>query len=138
DVGAVEPDLALVRGHLARELVDQGGLAGPVRADDGVQLAGGDVERHLVGHQDAAEALDESFGAQDAHACSFEVSNGAFIGAGSGASGAGRRVPNFASRPAMPGVRSKAIRKMASPNTACQDSVIDLSTSSAPRNTSAP
>ena len=45
DVAAGKDDAAGVRGDLAGELADQRGLAGTVRADDGVQLAGGHVER---------------------------------------------------------------------------------------------
>ena len=40
---------------LPGELADQRGLAGAVRADDGVQFAGHDVERQIVGRDEAAE-----------------------------------------------------------------------------------
>jgi len=36
---------------MAGQLADQRGLAGAVRADDGMQLALGDVERNLIGRQ---------------------------------------------------------------------------------------
>ena len=45
DVAAVEMDAAGVGRDLAGELADQRGLAGAVRADDGVQLAARDIER---------------------------------------------------------------------------------------------
>ena len=57
DVLALEQDPAAVRQQRARQLVDQAGLAGAVRAEQGVHLAGGDLERHVVGGVDAAEAL---------------------------------------------------------------------------------
>ncbi len=59
DVVAVEADAAGIRCQLAAELGDQRGLAGAVRPDDRVQLAGVDVERDVVGGDDAAEALGQ-------------------------------------------------------------------------------
>ena len=60
DVVAVETDAAGVGRDLAGELADQRGLAGAVRADDGVQLARRHVERDVVGGDDAAEALAQA------------------------------------------------------------------------------
>ena len=60
DVPAGEDDAAGVRGDLAGELADQRGLAGAVRADDGVQLAGGTSSDDVVGGDDAAEALGQA------------------------------------------------------------------------------
>ncbi len=53
--------IAAAVGRTARrdELRDQGGLAGAVRTDDRVQLAWRDIERKIVGSDDAAEALGE-------------------------------------------------------------------------------
>ena len=60
DVVAGEADAAGVRRDLAGELADQRGLAGAVRADDGVQLARRHRERDAVGGDHAAEALGQS------------------------------------------------------------------------------
>ena len=46
-----------IRRNQARDLVDQGGLAGAVRSDHGVQLARHHIEREVVGDAQAAEAL---------------------------------------------------------------------------------
>ena len=46
-----------VRRLAAGELVDEGGLAGAVRADDRVQLAGHEVEADVVGHLERAIGL---------------------------------------------------------------------------------
>ncbi len=56
DVAAAEKDAAGVRREMTGELADQRGLAGAVRADDRVQLAFRDVERNVIGREDAAEA----------------------------------------------------------------------------------
>ncbi len=45
DVLAAEGDGAGIQRHLAGDLADQRRLAGAVRADDGVELAGPDVSR---------------------------------------------------------------------------------------------
>ena len=55
----VEADAAGIGRDLAGELADQRGLAGAVRADDGVQFAARDVERDLIGRDHAAEALGQ-------------------------------------------------------------------------------
>ena len=60
DVVAIEPDRAGARLQRAGEQVDQGRLAGAVRADQRVAGAELDLERDLVGGNDAAEALDEA------------------------------------------------------------------------------
>src|ERR1700730_7707038 len=49
-----------MRGDLAGEEADQRGLAGAVRADDGVEFAARNVERDGVGSDDAAEALGQT------------------------------------------------------------------------------
>jgi hypothetical protein len=46
------------------ELADQRGLAGAVRADDGVQLACRNVERDVVRRNDAAEAAHQPVDAE--------------------------------------------------------------------------
>ncbi|MET4788578.1 hypothetical protein ABIF64_000756 [Bradyrhizobium japonicum] len=53
-----------MRFEVPGELADQRGLAGTVRADDGVQLAGRDVERDVVRRNDAAEAAHQLFDAE--------------------------------------------------------------------------
>ena len=60
----LEPNAAAVGLQLSRELVDQGGLAGAVGADDGVQFALADVQRHRVGDEQCAIALGECLGAK--------------------------------------------------------------------------
>ena len=52
---AVEPDLAGLRPDQAAEHVQEGGLTGPVRADDSGDLAGGRGQRDVVKSSDAAE-----------------------------------------------------------------------------------
>ena len=64
DVAAGELDGAGIRHQLSGQLADQRGLAGAVRADDRVQLARRDIEREIVGRDDAAEAADQVFDAE--------------------------------------------------------------------------
>ena len=64
DIAAIEADSAAVRGDLAGQQADQRGLAGAVRADDGVEFAARDVERDGVRGDDAAEALGQPFDLQ--------------------------------------------------------------------------
>ena len=52
----IEP---VVGGEDARDHVEQRRLAGAVRPDDAADLALGDVERHLVDGDEAAEALGD-------------------------------------------------------------------------------
>jgi hypothetical protein len=52
-------DRAGVRAVRAGDRLDQGGLAGPVLADDRVDLAGQQLERHALERADAAEALGD-------------------------------------------------------------------------------
>ena len=56
-VVAVEEDAAGIGGEGAGDLVDEGGLAGAVGADDGVGLAGQDGEVDAGGHPEGAERL---------------------------------------------------------------------------------
>ena len=55
DVAAGELMRAAMRHEMAGELADQRGLAGAVRPDDGMDFAVADVERDMVGGNDAAE-----------------------------------------------------------------------------------
>ena len=64
DVAAGEMNGAGIRHQLPGQLADQRGLAGAVGADDGVQFAGRDVERQIVGGDDAAEAPHQVFDAE--------------------------------------------------------------------------
>src|SRR3974390_617544 len=59
DVDAGESNAARVGRELAAELQDQRGLAGAVRPDYRVQLAGLDHKRDIVAGDDALEALDQ-------------------------------------------------------------------------------
>ncbi len=60
DVGTGEDDRAAVARELAAELRHQGRLAGAVRADQGVDLAGVDVQVDAIGRDQPAEALLEA------------------------------------------------------------------------------
>ena len=64
DVAAGEVNAAAMRRQMAGKLADQRGLAGAVRPNDGVQLAAADIERHVVGRHDAAEAAHQFLDAQ--------------------------------------------------------------------------
>ena len=57
DVLAVEQDASAARLHHAGEQIDQRGLAGAVRPDQSVAGALLDAQRHIVGGDDAGEAL---------------------------------------------------------------------------------
>ena len=60
DVAALEHDAAGVRPVEAGDHVEQRGLAGAVRADDGHDAALGDVDRHVLDRGDAAETLADA------------------------------------------------------------------------------
>ena len=64
DVAAGEMNGAGIRHQLPGELADQRGLAGAVGADDRMQLARRDIERQIVGRDDAAETPDQVFDAE--------------------------------------------------------------------------
>src|SRR4029079_6006934 len=60
DVGAGEDDRAAVARELAAELRHEGGLAGAVRADQGMDLAGVDAQVDAIGRDQSAESLLEA------------------------------------------------------------------------------
>ena len=60
---------------LAGQQADQRGLAGAVRADDGVQFAARDIERDGVGGDDAAEALGQALDLQQRLSHGARLSN---------------------------------------------------------------
>ena len=64
DVLAGKTDGAGARAQLSDQLADQRGLAGAVRPDDRVQFAARDIEREIVGRDDAAEPPDQIFDAK--------------------------------------------------------------------------
>ena len=64
DVAAGKVNGAGIRHQLPGQLADQRGLAGAVGTDDGVQFAGSDIERQIVGGLDATEAADQIFDAE--------------------------------------------------------------------------
>ena len=64
DVLASEEDPAGIRLQLAGKLGDQSRLASAVRADDGMNLPGENLQREIVARRQAAEALDEVAGRQ--------------------------------------------------------------------------
>ncbi|MGY4600191.1 hypothetical protein ACVWXL_007937 [Bradyrhizobium sp. GM22.5] len=64
DVAPRQRDAAGMRLQMPCELADQRGLAGAVRADDGVQLACRNVERDVVRRNDAAEAAHQPVDAE--------------------------------------------------------------------------
>src|SRR6185312_1521390 len=123
DVGAGEADAAGIGRQLAAELGDERGLAGAVRADDGVQFAFRDLEHEVVGGDDAAEALGELVDLQQrAHA-------GAFLRCGQRAA---------ASRPSMPPRANRTISSSSGQRMICQYSVMPESTSSSTSSATAP
>ena len=61
----VQEDLAGVHGQGSGQRLDQGGLPGPVVADDGQHLAGVQVEVDAIEADDPAEGLDQAAGLQD-------------------------------------------------------------------------
>src|SRR5208283_1838398 len=67
---AGEHDLTRRRREEAADHVEEGGLAGAVRANDGAQLAGLDRHRDVVDGDQAAEALGEVADLEEAHAAS--------------------------------------------------------------------
>ena len=62
DVAAGEADRAGVRGEIAGELADQRRLARTVGPDQGVDFGRPYVDRHVVGREQATEALDQAVG----------------------------------------------------------------------------
>src|ERR1044072_933845 len=64
DVAAGEMDGAGVGPHVAGELAHQGGLAGAVGTDQGVDFTRPNVDRDVVGGYKAAEALDQAGGGE--------------------------------------------------------------------------
>src|ERR1700675_3577657 len=75
DVAAVEPDGTALRDDFAGQQTDQRGLAGAVRADDGVEFAARNVERDGVGGDNAAEALGQLFDLQQRFGHGVRLSN---------------------------------------------------------------
>ncbi len=65
DVAPLEQDLAAVGGHEARQHVEEGRLAGAVRADEAVELPRAEVEVDSVGDHEGAEALLEGADRED-------------------------------------------------------------------------
>src|SRR5690606_10249822 len=126
--------------QLARELIDQRGLARAVGPDDGVDLARAHIDRDRVGHQQPAKALDQGVGAQHRFVCGSHVCR---VHALAPLVWAVRaevllRWLNESRNPAMPALPSKPINTMTRPNTASQGSVKALRISSMPRKASAP
>src|SRR6202453_342815 len=62
---AVDRDVAVVRPVIAREDIDEGCLAGSIRANESVHLAGLDGERDVSERPHAAEGLGESGDRED-------------------------------------------------------------------------
>src|SRR5205085_121833 len=60
DVAALEHDAAGIGSQLAGEMMQQRGLAGAVRADDGVQFAMRHLQRQTISGDEAAKALGET------------------------------------------------------------------------------
>jgi hypothetical protein len=57
DILPVEQDASLVRGLEAREQAQQRGLAAPGRSEQGKELAGENIEGHVLNRGDTGEAL---------------------------------------------------------------------------------
>ena len=71
DVLAVENDAARCRREEAGDQIEEGRLAGAVRADDGAQLAGLDRHRDIVDGDQAAEMLRDVFDLEQTHDAAF-------------------------------------------------------------------
>src|SRR5262249_18728778 len=65
DVAAGEVDRPRVGREVAGELAHQGGLAGAVGTDQGVDLAVAHVDLDVVGGKQAAETLDQMFSREE-------------------------------------------------------------------------
>src|SRR5664280_2855677 len=116
DVVAGKTDAAGIGPQLANELGDQRSLAGAVRPDHRVQLAGIHAERKIVGGDDALEALGQVVHLQQrlAH----------------------RRT--FASSPTMPPRANSTTSSSSGPRIICQYSVMPDSASSSTSSATAP
>src|SRR5262249_35357266 len=68
DIDALDEDVSGARPQLTANLVDQAGLAGPVRPDHRMPLAGLDRQVDVVGHHQAAERAAQILDPQHAHA----------------------------------------------------------------------
>src|ERR1700753_4171038 len=68
DVLAVEGDAAGGRRKVAADQVEEGRLAGAVRADDGAEFALGDVERHVAYRDQTSKPLGDIADFEDVHA----------------------------------------------------------------------
>src|SRR5450631_963056 len=56
-VGPEQLDLSRIRTEVAADLIEQGGLAGAIRADDQTPFARPDRKRYVLRHDKAAERL---------------------------------------------------------------------------------
>ena len=110
----VHLDGAPVGHELPAEHVDEGGLAGSVRADDGPDLARGDLEVHPVEGHELPEALDEP-----PH---LERGGGAIPGRRGGGHAARprSRATTVATSPAIPAGETSTTRTRMTPMTSCQ------------------
>jgi hypothetical protein len=113
DVLTGELDSARVRSQLARELVDERSLACAVGADDGVQFALTDIDRHRVGHQQRAVALGDGMCFQQC----------VHLGDSSAEPLLTKRSATAFSHPVIPRFPNIAINKTTMPKTAIQCSV---------------
>src|SRR6185437_7143426 len=105
DIAAAEADGAGIRRQLSGKLCDQRGLASTVRADYGVQLAGHDRQRQVVGRDDAAEAFGQPLDVQQrfAHERTFLPPR-----------------PRLLSSPSMPPRANSTTSSKSGPSTICQ------------------
>ncbi len=106
DVLPGEHDAAAVGGELPANHVEDGRLAGAVRADDGDELARLDGERHAARSHHAAERLVEPLDAEQAHGAA-PVAAGVLVV---------RRARSCNRAPTMPRGNASTMAMMASPN----------------------
>jgi hypothetical protein len=67
DIAALEHDRSLGRPEKPADQVEEGGLAGAVRADDGTQLALAHRQRNVTYRDQAAEALSDVLDFEEVH-----------------------------------------------------------------------
>src|SRR6185295_14410666 len=73
DVAALEDDAPGVRAKQARDRIEEGALAGAVRADDGAEIALGDAQVDAAERLQSPEALCQSLDPKDIHASFLRV-----------------------------------------------------------------
>ena len=112
----VHLDGAPVGHELSAEHVDEGGLAGPVRADDGPYLPRCDGEVHSVERDELSETLDEPAHLERVGPVLLLRTGGRRVHAARPRS----RATTFATSPAIPDGETRTTRTRITPMTSCQ------------------